>query len=627
MTELGADSAVLSLAAEFPAATRQDWRALVAGVLAKSGNADTAVDPEAALASTTYDGFDVAPLYTAADAVPADSIGVPGAAPFVRGARVDGNAARGWDVRQRHLNPDPAELNRAVLADLTNGATSLWLKLGAGGLAVHDLAAALAGVYLDLAPIALDAGADTAAATAALLAVADGTGVARADLRGTLGADPIGSLARTGATGDLALLGELAGLVADSPGLVVAEVDGTVYHDAGGSDSDEIAVATAVGVAYLRALTGSGLSLTEALSRIEFRFAVSADQFSSIAKLRAARRVWARVVELSGGSGPAGAQRQHAVTSAAMLTRRDPWVNLLRCTIACFAAAVGGAEAITVLPFDSAIGVSDDFARRIARNTHAVLHDEASLARVIDPAGGSYYVEALTDALAGAAWRSFTGIERAGGALDALVSGHIPELLAATASRRRSAIATRADAITGVSEFAFIDEPDVPRPPLDEPPTGLLPVIRYAEDFEDLRDRSDAHAVATGHRPRVVLAALGPPAAHSARLSFAANLFQAGGIEPLTLAGSADQLRDLVAELVAAGPVVACLCSSDKVYAEAAAPAAAALKAAGVGLLYLAGKGQDRVESDAAAGVDGYLSVGSDAVDVLRKTLLALEVA
>ncbi len=140
---------------------------------------------------------------------------------------------------------------------------------------------------------------------------------------------------------------------------------------------------------------------------------MTADQFASIAKLRAARMVWSRVAELSGADG---AQHQHAVTSAAMMTTRDPWVNMLRTTIGCFAAAVGGAEVITVLPFDSAIGVPDDFARRIARNTSAVLHDESSLSRVLDAGGGSWYLESLTAALAETAWATFTELERGGGA-------------------------------------------------------------------------------------------------------------------------------------------------------------------------------------------------------------------
>ena len=215
-------------------------------------------------------------------------------------------------------------------------------------------------------------------------------------MSGSLGADPIGWRARTGA--EVFALAELVELARPHEQLRVATIDATIYHDAGASDATEIAVATAVGVAYLRELTESGLSVDDALARLEFRFAVTGDQFASIAKLRAARQIWQRVAELSEAEDRV--QFQHAVTSAAMMTRRDPWVNMLRTTIACFAAGVGGADAITVLPFDNALGLPDDFARRIARNTNAVLHDESSIGRVVDAAGGSWYVETLTAQLA-----------------------------------------------------------------------------------------------------------------------------------------------------------------------------------------------------------------------------------
>lgn len=594
-----AESDALALAADFPTPSHEEWLALVRAVLAKSG---TDGDPEAALSHTTYDGAVIKPLYTADDAPP--DAGLPGSAPFVRGATPDGAAANGWDVRTRHIGPDARAVNRAALQDLETGASSLWLVLGGGGLPIADLPTALEGVYLDLAPIALDAGTYSREAADALLAYAQQRGVDPAELLGTLGADPIGARARSGATVDPSGLLRIAEQSKSLPNMHLATVDGTVYHDAGGSDAQELGIATAVGVAYLRALTDAGLSLDEALARLEFRWAVTAEQFGSVAKLRAARRIWDRVAELSGAAEDRRGQYQHAVTSAAMLTRRDPWVNMLRTTIGCFAAAVGGADAITVTPFDAAIGVSDDFARRIARNTQSVLHDESSLARVVDPAGGSWYVESLTDELAQRAWDVFTTVERAGGALAALDGGTIGELLADTHARRAADIAHRRTPITGVSEFALVDEAALERPPLPAAPAGLLPQVRYAQDFEALRDRTDALA----QRPRVYLATLGPLAAHSARAGFAANLFQAAGLACVT--GPVEEYD---------GTPVACLCSSDTLYADEAAAAAAALKAAGARHVWLAGKG-------AYDGVDGTLFAGCDALAVLRQTLDLLEV-
>lgn len=613
----------LPLAADFDPPTRQAWRSLVEAVLAKStrgaqpGNPEPA-DPEQSLSSTTYDGITIRPLYTSADLPAGWDEAEPGVAPFRRGATVDGSARAGWDVRQRHADQDPARLNAALLDDLENGVTSLWLVLGDGGLPVADLAPALADIHLELVPIALQAGIATPEALKALLALADEQGV-RQQLRVSAGVDPIGTYARTGAEPRPAELTEAAALMADLPSATVAVADGTIYHDAGGSDSDEIAVATGVGVEYLRALTDAGMDVATALQLLDFRFAVTADQFSSIAKLRAARVVWARVAELSGVPHPVRGQRQHAVTSAAMLTKRDPWVNMLRTTIACFAGAIGGAESITVLPFDSAIGRSDDFARRIARNTQSILHDESSLGRVVDAAGGSFYIESLTDELADRAWQKFTAIERAGGALAALRSGDIPALLAETRQHRRQAIATRQDPITGVSEFAFIDEPPVERPPAPSAvAAGPLPVVRHAEEFEALRDRSDAHLAVTGQRPKAFLARIGSPASTSARSSFAANLLQAAGIECI---GADGEIPELIEQFRGSGAPLVCLCSTDRGYAEHAAEAATGLRAAGARTVYLAGRPGERPDADRAAGIDGYLYAGIDAVEFLTSTL------
>ncbi len=587
----------LELAGGFPPATQDEWRALVAAVLARSGLPQGS-DPVDALSSTTYDDIRLRPLYTAEDAPAAPP------APATRGVR--GGDVAGWDVRQRLADPDATRAAASAVADLEGGATSLWLVVGDAGLPVADLPAALEGVYLDLAPIALDAGADTAAASAALLGVAADRGVAPGELRGALGADPIGLRARTGDDADLGLLAELADRASACPDLRLATVDATTYHDAGAGDAAEVAIATSIGVAYLRALTAAGLSIDRALDAVEFRFAVTAEQFASIAKLRAARRIWARVAELSGAVEDHRRQRQHAVTSAAMLTRRDPWVNILRTTIGCFAAACGGADAITVLPFDDATGLSDGFARRIARNTHAILHDESSLARVADPAGGSWYVESFTEAMASAAWQQFVSIERAGGALRALDDGVVDELVAVARDARTEDVAHRRVAIIGVSEFAFPDEQALAREPAPPRPSGgRLQARRYAEPFEQLRTRADA----ADPRPAVFLATLGPVAAHSARLGFATNLFQAGGLR--VVSGPPEDFAD-------SGTSVVCLCASDKLYAKQAPSAIEKLSDAK--LVWLAGKPSD------IARVDGYVHTGCDALDVLRTTLDALEV-
>ena len=587
----------LSLAAEFPDATHEQWQRLVEGVLRKSGKEVSGAAAEDALSTSLEDGLLARPLYTADDSAPEP--GLPGFAPFVRGGRAEGNTLGGWDVRQRHTTAD----NSAVLGDLENGVTSLWLTVGEQAIPVASLGRVLDGVFLDLAPVVLDAGPEVASAAAELLRLYEEGGIAPEAARGNLGADPLGFAARTGADPfDFAPVAALARRCAEEyPGLRALTVDALPYHEAGGSAAQELGASLATGVVYLRELTEAGLSVEQAVAQLEFRYAATADQFLTIAKLRAARRLWARVAEVCGAPG---GQVQHAVTSPVMMSRRDPWVNMLRTTVATLAAGVGGAESVTVLPFDHALGLPDAFARRIARNTSTILVEESHLSRVIDPAGGSWYVERLTDELAHAGWEFFQHIEQQGGQAAVLRSGSLRDDLATTWATRSAKLARRREPITGVSEFPNLAERLPERAPAPAEPSGGLPRVRRDEAYETLRARSDAHLAATGSRPRIFLAALGPAAAHTARLTFASNLFQAGGIEPVTEGAFADS-----------GATEACLCSSDALYEEQAASVAGELRSAGAGHVFLAGRPAEY------PGVDAYVFAGCDAVAVLSATL------
>ncbi|MGW5867691.1 methylmalonyl-CoA mutase small subunit [Streptomyces sp. NPDC055239] len=608
----------LSLAAEFPDATHEQWQRLVEGVLRKSGKDASGPAAEEALSTALEDGLITRPLYTSRDAAP--DAGYPGFAPYVRGGTAAGGAAAGWDVRQRHETTDPAGTNETVLADLENGVTSLWLGVGPGALPVSGIERALDGVFLDLAPIALDAGGEVGPAARELFRLYEERGIPKDAAHGTLGADHLGHEARTGERLDAAAAIELARLCGQEyPNLRALAVDALPYHEAGGSAAQELGASLATAVAYLRELTDAGLTVEAACAQLEFRYAATADQFLTIAKFRAARRLWARVAEAC-GAPDAGAQRQHAVTSSVMMSRRDPWVNMLRTTVACLGAGVGGADSVTVLPFDHSLGLPDAFARRIARNTSTILLEESHLARVIDPAGGSWYVERLTDELAHAGWEFFQEIERAGGQAAALRSGLIGERLAATWAKRSEKLAKRREPITGVSEFPNLTERPVERVAPPAGPSGGLPRVRRDEAYEILRSRSDAHLASAGARPRVFLAALGPAAAHTARASFASNLFQAGGIEAVHDPVSVDATTAADA-FKASGATVACLCSSDALYEEQAAEVAEALKSAGAQRVFLAGRPAE------FADVDAYVFAGCDAVSVLSSTLDHMGVA
>jgi len=627
----------LSLAAEFPTPERDVWIDLVDAVVRKSGRIDANAAAGAGveqLTWTTPDGIRVAPLFTAEDA-PAVEVGVPGDAPFVRGSRASGPVPDGWDVRQRHTEPDPTAAREAIAADLANGVGSIWLVVGEGGTAVEDLPTVLADVHLDLVPVVLDGG-----GAEELLALAADRAVEPSALLGTLGLDPLGLRARTGEGPDVVSVIPLAQRVAaEFPQVHAVVVDALPVHGAGGSDAQELGWSLAAGVTFLRVLTDAGLDVSSSARLLEFRYVATAEQFPTIAKLRAARRLWARVTEACGSAQP---QFQHAVNSPVLQTRRDPYVNLLRGTLAGFAAGLGGADAVTVAPYDSALGTSTAFSRRIARNTQTLLIEEAHLARVIDPAGGSWFVEHLTEELARAAWTFFQEIEAAGGARAVLDSGWIAERTARVRERRQHDVATRRVPITGVSEFADPGERPVEPVRTADPAVGDeagsrrrpsdngrarrtaaagthagLPVYRPAEPFEAYRDRSDARLARTGSRPRAFLATLGPLAAYTARAGFARNLLAAGGVEAVH-AGPTETPEDVAKAFPDAGTPVAVLCSTDARYAECGEAVVAALRDAGAHHVLLAGKAD-------VAGTDAALYAGCDALAVLDAVYCALD--
>ncbi|HUP73753.1 MAG TPA: methylmalonyl-CoA mutase family protein [Acidimicrobiales bacterium] len=596
----------LTLAGEFATPAREQWLELVAAVL-KGASFDQK------LVTHTYDGVSIQPLYTADTPV---AEGLPGVAPFVRGARSAGQLG-GWDVRQYHADPDPVATNAAILADLERGVTSIWLRVGGNGISVDDLDRALDGVYLDLAPIVLDIGGDAMRAVDALRSLWSARGVPASAALGNFGLDPMsGQVSMDDAVG---VARRCARTYTSVRALVV---DGSAVNARGGSDVDELGCLLALGVNYLRALTSGShaLDIDAALAQIEFRLAATNDQFSTIAKMRAARRLWARVAEVCGASATSPAMQQHAITSRAMLTQRDPWVNILRSTVACFGAGLGGADAITLLPFDDAIGLPDGFARRVARNTQAVLINEANIARVIDPGGGSWYIESLTDDFARAGWSWFREIEAAGGWDAASAAGLISQQIDRARDKRAQNVARRRHLITGVTEFPDIDEARVTR---DRAPATT--VERYAAPFEALRDRSDT-AASAGLRPTIFLANIGPIAAHAPRSAFARTFFEIGGIaapgsEPLDDAGAA------AAAFAASGLTHAVICSSDKLYETHAVAVAEALRALGAKRIYLAGNPGDNRERFAAAGIDEFIYVGCDALDALGRAVATLGVA
>lgn len=549
------------------------WEAATAAVLRKArrlGEDAPDSDVWSALTRTTLDGIGVAPIGQQADLDGLTTSGRP-------------QRAGAWDVRASLVGDDARAVNEAALVDLDNGATSLHLDLEPG----TDLAVALDGVLLDLAPVTLERpGAEQSEALARLLEDTPNDPHPASNLS----ADPAGDDTE-------AVVATVRR--AQALGVLGAVVDGTALHDRGASDAQELGWTMAVGVHYLRLLAEAGLSVDEAAALLEFRYAATDEQFPTIAKLRAARRLWARVLEASGAEDVP--QRQHVVTSRAMMSRHDPWVNMLRGTVAAFAAGVGGADAITVVPFDERLGVPDALGRRIARNTSSLLIEESHVAAVTDPAGGSYAVEKLTDDLAVAAWAELGRIESDGGLGEQSVAG-VEERVAAVRAARDAGIADRSRPLTGISEFPNLDEVLPERAPWSR--GG----VRYAAPYEDLRAEP-------AERP-VFLATMGPVAAHTARATFATNLFAAGGVA-VEAAGATDSVEAVTSAYRSerGGQPVVCLAGTDAAYSEWGADLVAALRAAGATYVVLAGKPGERTVTD----VDDSCAMGVDALGFLGR--------
>jgi methylmalonyl-CoA mutase len=682
---------------DFPAVTYDEWRKLAEADL----NGATF---EQRLVTHTYEGIDIRPVYTPADhPSAADPDGFPGFSPMIRGGNPLGSSQTGWDLRQEHAHPDIAVTNQAILDDLRGGVTSLLLRFdlaarngldadqpaaadlaGRDGVMIYtldDLDQALKGVYLQMIAVTLEAGAAFVPAAALLAALWRKRGVTFGEARGAFNADPLAVLVRDGQLPmavDEALL-QLADLAAwtsaNCPQVTSVRVGTAPYHHAGATAAQDVAFSMATAVTYLRAMTQRGLTAEQAARQILFSISLGTHHFLAIAKLRAVRGMWAGVLDTCGVSPASAPMRMHARTSKRVLTHRDPYVNLLRNSAALFAAGLGGADAITSVPFDAAIGLPDAFSRRIARNTLLVLQEEANLHRVVDPAGGSWYLDWLTDQIAEKGWKIFQEIESHGGMVSAIRSGWIAEHIDNAFGPRAKNLARRKDGITGISEFPNLGEQPVSHPAIDlaalradakarlasrgrmSGPTltsedrieaainsarnrasiaSLAAGVRmydetvqvppltphpFAEPFEDLRDASDQYAAAhNGQRPRVFLASMGSAAHYTTRTTYAKNFFEAGGFEVISKEGFRDA-EEAARRQGESGAKIAVICSSDKLYPEIVPQLAPKLKAAGARTVVLAGNPGANEAPWRAAGVDRFIFMKCDVLATLQEML------
>ena len=605
----------LHFADVFPPADEAQWRTLVDRVLKGA--------PFDRLVSRTADGITIQPLYARlTDERPRALRAEPG--PWHSAARIE--------------HPDIEAARAQIVTDLSHGANALHLvfagSVGANGFGLPgdfaSVEALLADVDLDAGiPFEIDLGAATKDAAIHVASVIEARHVDPARCRISFGFDPFGQMALTGGAplpwpqfSSLAVK-QCKALQAKGFAGRFLTADGRLVHAAGGSEAQELAFVLGAAIAYLRALEAEGIDLAAARSMISFRLAADADLFASVAKLRALRALWAQI-ESACGLTPEPLHL-HVETSWRMMSRRDPWVNLLRSTVACLGAGLAGADVVSVQGFTQALGLPDDFARRIARNMQTILNEEAGLGRVADPVAGAGGFEALTDEIGDKAWALFQDMEKVGGLYEVLANGAFQAQVGDRAAEHAKRIAKRSLPLTGTSEFPNLAEAPVevlaPLPVLA--PAMSWPIAfprlvacRDAQAFEVLRDKSDELLSSTGRRPRIFLANLGSAAEFTARAMFAKSLFESGGVETIGNEGFATE-ADLSEAFAASGASLACLCSSDAVYAERAVPAARALQAAGARKLWLAGRPGSLQAEWNAAGIEDFIFAGCDAIAVL----------
>lgn len=510
--------ATIDIHGDFPEISRANWRELV--------DKDLRGAPyEKKLVTHTYEGIQIQPLYSAEDwtVIPEEHSGFQ---PFARSSSVLGVTPDGWDVRQERSEPTPDDLNPLILEDLAHGVNSVLLRLdhaarsgmdadnpqagrivgedGASVYSLSDLQRVFEGVHLDMIGVALEAGASFLPAAGLMSAMWQAKGISPEQARGAFNADPLAVLARDGRLpmaleNAMAQMADLALWTSRTyPGVTSVRIGSAPYHHAGASAAQDLAISMATGIEYLRVLTDAGMSTDDAARQFLFSYGVGCNFFLAGAKLRAARLLWAKIVQASGSSEHSARMRMHVRPSKRVLTTRDPWMNLLRNTACLFACSVGGAEVVTSAPFDQPLGMPSTRGRRIARNTATILQEESYLLRVADPAGGSWFIEHLTEELAEKAWDLMRDIESRGGMSAALRDGWVHEQIRRTLSAREQNLATRRELVIGVSEF-----PDSGK--ADASPKRQS----HASILSDARRRLQAHR--SSCNPTTVLEKLSPP--------------------------------------------------------------------------------------------------------------------
>lgn len=656
---------------EFPPVSAAEWQAQIVEDL-KGG------DPEK-LNWVPYENFVVAPFYTGNDLEPLDYLTTPapGEFPYVRGTEARDND---WKINEQISAGTVKEANRLAVESIKQGADSVTFvcEVGDGtisGVPVQskrDMSRLLEDIPLEKTPVHFICGRGAAGIFSLFISEAQDKGIKPEMLSGSVDADPLGALALRGSfpAAERELFDELRGLLSyvsgAAPGYKALKVSGRNFHDSGASATEELAFTLASGVEYLDRLTSMDLTVDRISPHMSFSFSAGSNYFMEIAKLRAARLLWAEIVKQYKPKNESSLKMSiETVTSPRNKTVFDPYVNMLRGTVEAMAAAIGGSESVHVLPLDSTYKNPDEFSRRMARNTQLILKNESYLDRVIDPSAGSYYIENLTDSIARTSWELFLRVEKEGGIVQALRSGLVQEQIERTRNSRDMNIATRKESILGVNQYPNTEETgpgktanklprkklrrregdvepgrarsieeivsylggknaclgDVIRPEPTKPEFEVAPLKPYrgAEAFEKLRLATMMNAKETGRTPEVFLLPVGNPSMRSARAVFSSNFFGCAGFRILDNPGFESTGEGVKAALKSKARIVV-ICSSDKEYLSAAPEICEKLKAGRPDIyIVVAGYPKEHIDELKAEGVDDFIYKGINTLDALKK--------
>ncbi len=674
----------LDLKKDFPPNTYEQWKAAAEALL-------KGAPFEKKLITRTYEGIDLQPIYNKDDIKDLPHLKqFPGAGTFIRGTQASGYTQRAWNISQELTNNTPEELNQIALSALEEGQSELNIPKAQNGRQVfhslEDMRIAFSGIHLEMISLFFQPETSVLPLASLLFAYAREKGLKKEELTGCIGSDPLGELASKG-TLPISLdqsYWEMAALTAyaikKSPQLQTILVQGHPYHESGGSAVQEIAFSIATGIDYIRNLQKLGFELDEIAPRFRFSLSIGSNYFMEIAKLRSFRHLWAQIIKAFGGAPESASTHIHSRTANWNKTLFDPYVNVLRGTTEAFSAIVGGCDGLHVSPFDQVIRTPDEQSRRIARNTQIILQEECDMTHVIDPAGGSSYIEWLTDQISQKAWELLQEIESKGGMAQALSAGIPQKMISAIAQKRDQNISRRKDVFVGTNMYAnATEEPlaqsqetssdikkstapekqkdDLPDllPLLSENPdsrfleaaiksvkTGTtaedlgqvllsgktsapkitpLTVFRGAEKYEKLRLASKAFGEKTGSPPTILQANIGPSRTYRMRADWTTSFFVAGGFNVL---GDTDfkTPEDACNHFLDTKTQIVIITSTDDTYASIVSDMAKKLKAAREDCIILvAGLPGDHESEWRSAGVDDFVNVTVNNYETLQGLL------